>query len=187
VATCGDKIKERNTQQKTMWKNINVSGQSAVPTVLERCPFAAMCITRRLNGNLVVLQVGPETKGKQLEPELFWLDVDPSYQQKARKKGNTCDRVAFGKMDYFAYGISVLHRHSSRKFDFTFKQFDTRLFTAITTDKGSRCYMRSNGLLAEINHMHLHDKVGLVPSVEYVELRGKAGGQDFYEKITVGR
>jgi len=74
-------------------------------------PDAAFVISRSKNANIVVYQARRASGGREgplaldRPLDIFWLDVDPAYQRKARAAGRATDRVELSAMEKsMAYG-----------------------------------------------------------------------------------
>lgn len=77
-------------------------GILAISHVKRLAPTVFACLARNKNGNLVVMEAD-EKKGV----EFYWLDLEPSYKEAARKTGRVHDREEFGRLDHIAYGHTV--------------------------------------------------------------------------------
>ena len=76
-------------------------GILAISHVKRLAPTVFACLARNKNGNLVVMEAD-EKQGVSF----YWLDLEPSYREAARKAGKKHDRDEFGRLDHIAYGYT---------------------------------------------------------------------------------
>jgi hypothetical protein len=77
----------------------NVKGIGAIPHIKRAAPGVFCCLARSTNGNIVVMEADKVTG-----IHFYWLDLEPSYKDAARKKNRVNDRDEFGRLDHIAYG-----------------------------------------------------------------------------------
>ncbi len=79
-------------------------------------PYLAFVIEKSTNQNVVCyagnIQYDPDTNQKVFRPDfpidIFWMDIDPEYQQRARASGRSNDRVELSWVERkMAYGFRL--------------------------------------------------------------------------------
>jgi hypothetical protein len=149
----------------------NVNGKVAVPHIYTHCSNMFAAIVRNKNGNVVVLE-GLVANNSKLEGiDTYWLDLEPSYMDAARKRGRAHDRDEFGFWDKQAYG-STFKRISDTRLQVTMNQVPDKNITVALEKNGVNAYVTLYGELCRLNYIYVHDvfTLGIVPKVEYVEI-----------------
>ena len=154
----------------------------------------AFVIERSLNKNVVVYEgLIDDTTGKLKEDkpmDVYWLDLDPAYVEKNRKKGKMHDRDELNYIDKtMAYGISFkpVPDQDDESYEVTLVALPSKkvilklvdgLPKAITDINGKKCYMEN---------IYVETKQGWtgLPKVVHVLVKGKTvdGGEVQEEKI----
>lgn len=151
---------------------IHKHGVAAMKDIYKIKPNVFLMIDRRLNGNLVVYEA-VVAQGAMEKIDVYWLDLDPKYKARARKRGRMHDRDEFCKMDHYAYGITVTHQ-AKTMWEFHFKRFPSQKFSVrLEQDGNTRCYTQIDDVEHKVHHVHIEDKPALGflwPTVAYVEM-----------------
>jgi len=161
-------------------------------------PHLAFWIGKNTNQNVVCYRgrvlYDPNTNRSGFDPEMpidvFWMDIDPTYQQRARAEGRENDRVELSWHERkMAYGIQThmdpqdpdqivgqLHTCPERPIRFHYDRNQDRVVA----------YMHINNQPCVLHHIHLHlgdsaASSGLLNSMffwrqftpEWIELHGR--------------
>ena len=134
-----------------------------------------MVLERKHNRNQVVMEAVVDAKHNITDIQMYWNDVDPAYQAKARKKGIMTDRAEFTKMDYFAYGIKTRIVQPSI-WEFSFTRLSNWIFTVVSSDKGTVAIMPGH---IEVQKVFIEDyKVLGIPKVKHIIVTGRTEDRD---------
>jgi hypothetical protein len=154
-------------------------------------PNLMFVICRNKNANTVCYEAvkeGDKLGGAAIQ--VYWLDIEPSYVEAARKKGKMDDRVELNVIEKkMAYGCSATASTTTPgEYSVKLVAFPKRLGTLKLAADGTTpvMYMEINGqqcVLKKIFVQAVDRMIGL-PKVEYIELFGvDADGNAAQERL----
>ena len=153
----------------------DTKGANAIPHVYKQCPNVFGIFVRNKNGNIVVMEALTNSNGSIDKIESYWLDLEPSYRDAARKGGRKHDREEFGMFDNRGYGHTIKDTSDDRKkFIIYMNQLPRVPITIASESNGVNAYVTLKGELCRLEYIYVHDQttLGLFPTVEYIEVHG---------------
>jgi len=142
-------------------------------------PHVLFFIARSKNKNIVVYEAILESDSSGLKKdkpiEVYWLDLDPAYQEKKRKKGITSDREELGSIEkQFAYGVSWTV--DGNKYHLKLVALPDRAVSLVwdAATKSAHCLIPINGKSAWLERVYVDSTdsfIGL-PKVNFVIIEG---------------
>lgn len=147
-------------------------------------PNLLMTLSRNKNQNFVCYQAQLHRDRMHFQAKdpvaVFWLDIEPSYQAAARRKGRSSDRCELNFIERSqAYGVTTTPRgshHAGRPTEFALAlvAFRQRPFTLRVVDGVPRLIGKIAGERAVLQRVHVqaHDRFLMLPAVECVFLVG---------------
>ena len=156
-------------------------------------PTIAFIIERSLNKNVVVYEGLVDEGTKQLRTDkpldVYWLDLDPIYQEKNRKKGKTTDRDDLNMIERnMAYGVKCeAIEGEGGAYEMTLVALPKRKGILKMVDGVPKALMEINGQQCYLQSIFVHSKQGMIglPKVVYVLVKGVsiASGKEQEERI----
>ena len=145
-------------------------GNAAIHHVYKHNSNVCLVVSRKHNGNLVVLEAILNKQREIVNIDTFWLDVDPAYRKPRRAKHIVHDRVELTSFDKIAYDLKILQK-DPQCWQFKFKKCK-KVLLACVTKNGVSCFMKKQGELYKIHHLHIQDRtiLGMLPTVDYVQI-----------------
>lgn len=147
-------------------------GREAIRDVYKHNPNVFLVISRKLNGNLVVLEAELDNQRHLTKISEFWLDLDPAYVEKARKQGRLHDREEMTTFDLIAYSFTVEEKLSPTQWVLVFDKYKKKRLLISVHEKGVSCYCKQNSEMYKIFTFHIVDRtvMGMLPKVDFVEV-----------------
>lgn len=158
-----------------------------------------MTLTRNKNQNFVCYQASLQRGGRYLAAKdpinVFWMDIEPSYQAAARKAGRTHDRCALNWIERKqAYGVTAVRRCGSAaqptEFAISVAALPKRAFALRVVDGEPRLIGTIAGQRGVLQRVHVNEVEGfMVPTVVSVFLVGNSlmSGSLLVEEIKHGK
>lgn len=149
-----------------------LSGPEAIRDVYAHNRNVFLVISRKYNGNLVVLEAILNDRREITDIEMFWLDVDPAYVQVARKNGRLHDREELTSLDLVAYGFDLVNKINPTQWVIHFRKYPKKDLLISVTETGTSSFSKKNGEMYKLFSFHIFDTtvLGVLPTVEYVEI-----------------
>lgn len=140
-------------------------------------PNILFIIERSVNKNIVVYE-GIIKNGQFVDNNpciVYWMDIDPEFVAKARKKGKTSDRVELNILEKnMAYGLRSVP-NGDGTYQITLMAFPDRIITLRVSEEGTPvAIVDINGTRARLNKIYVkctYKMFGL-PNVKYIYLEG---------------
>lgn len=157
-------------------------------------PTICFVIERSLNKNVVVYEgLVDEDDSKQLRKDkpmdVYWLDLDPAYQEKKRKKGILTDRDELNMIERnMAYGVQCKPKEGEEgAYVMTLVALPKRTGILKMVDGVPKALMTINGQQCYLQSIFVHSKQGMIglPKVVYVLVKGVSvkSGEEQEERI----
>lgn len=163
-------------------------GKDAVAEILRQAPNVFCVVCRRRNGN-VVLYEGLHQSGA-LKVDHYWLELEPSYMERARSGGRAHDRCEMSKLDNIAYGYESKTLRPGQKIQLRLQQLPNHPFIVTKRRHNGQervdAYIRVKNRLLKVKWVWIEDDGNLWPRVSYVDLHcedARQGGT-VVERIT---
>ena len=107
-------------------------GIQAIPTIYNTCNNVFLVVARKKNGNVVVYEGVLDNKRNLKRIDIYWLDLEPSYRQKARKSGRRHDRSSLKKIDKLGYDMYVTKKITPQKWEIQFKVYKQKMIVMVS-------------------------------------------------------
>mmetsp|Transcript_20388 Transcript_20388/g.49989 ORF Transcript_20388/g.49989 Transcript_20388/m.49989 type:complete len:173 (-) Transcript_20388:286-804(-) len=156
-------------------------------------PTVAFIIERSLNKNVVVYEGLVDEDTSQLRKDkpmdVYWLDLDPAYQEKNRKKGKMTDRDELNMIERnMAYGVKCEPiKGEEGAYTMTLVALPQRKGILKMVDGLPKATMEINGQQCYLQSIFVHSKQGMIglPKVVYVLVNGVSieSGEEQQERI----
>lgn len=127
-------------------------------------------IGRSKNKNVIVVYGDHNPSGQLLGISTFWLELEPSYQRKARQKGIKHDRVELSRTEQAAFDIKVQELQAGIKFQINVNRLPHPIFVFKRAGKRPLAVCRIKGKSCIIQRVWV-ELQGL--RIRYIELFGK--------------
>jgi hypothetical protein len=152
--------------------SIPTKGLQAVPEIMSANSNVFLVIARRKNGNVMVYEAVLNKSREITGIDSYWLDLEPSYQRKSRKKGKKDDREELSVLDHFAYGIKVIQHISKTRWEVMFKQYSQKMIIVVCSTGVSLYRKGKNKNLQKVESFFLHDRaiLNLLPTVDSIDV-----------------
>lgn len=151
-------------------------GLEALNTIQKYGNNVFLVIGRKKNGNVMVYEIRRnQQNGDFTHIDFYWLDLDPSYRAKARGKGKTHDRDEVSKLEKIYYGMSIVRKMNSQKWEVKFDQYPQKMILIINSKGKPTLYRKSSSNdIQEVTSMFVQDRCVLnsLPVVDAVFLIG---------------
>ena len=134
-------------------------------------------LVRNKNGNVVVME-GLVAQERLQSISFYWLDLEPSYRQQARRKGKPHDRDEFSMWDHKAYGFTET-RVSPTRIDITLNQLPQYVIRVEYRDRRVVGHVTYEGQTYTLVCIKVEEGTGWIPRVARILARVKDGrGQE---------
>jgi hypothetical protein len=151
--------------------SLTTHGINAHKSIQHRAPNVLFSISRSRNGNVVVYE-GITKNKKIIGVDAYWLNIDPVFKAKARKRGITHDREGLSVFDRIAYGYSLESNKNGSKV-LKLRQCPEHKLLLMYHNGQARAYGRFQNNDIMISHIHVIEDGKLWPSVTSVMIYGK--------------
>lgn len=147
-------------------------GKAAVYQILEEAPNVFCVVCRRRNGNVVLYE--GLSQGGALNVDHYWLELEPSYMERARAAGRGHDRCEMTKLDNIAYGYEAKSLKPGEKIQLTLQQLPNHPFIVTKRRKNGKdrvdAFIRVKNRLLKVHWVWIEDDGNLWPRVSYIDL-----------------
>jgi len=147
-------------------------GAHAIRKIYSLNKQVCLCIARNLNGNVMVYKVGLDKDCHITGVDMFWLDLEPSFVEAARKARRSHDRDEPCQIDHMVYGIDIVKRESSTTWQVKFKQFPQLMTIHAFPDRSVSLYrVGKNTHRQKVFSFFIHTRMVLgIPKVDQIDL-----------------
>jgi hypothetical protein len=147
-------------------------GVAAIPTVYAQNSNVFLVVARKKNGNVMVYEAVLDANRNISNINSFWLDLEPSYKQNARKRGRLHDVDELSKIDYFGYGVEIIRKITSQKWEIQFNQYKQKMVIKVH-ETGVSLYRKGlKDEVQKVHHLFLHDRqvLNMLPTVDSIDV-----------------
>jgi hypothetical protein len=152
----------------------NLRGAAAVKRIyhVNKGVFGVLC--RNMNGNVVVMEALLENHAIR-QIDLYWLELEPSYREKARLQGRLHDRDDMSIFDLQAYGHDIHIYDQGRRATLIMNQLKQYPIRILVHKGIPHAYVNDKRL----RYIHVNDTVNSVgwPIVTSVDIHVKSKGK----------
>lgn len=157
-------------------KHQNFTGVEAIPHLLKMNPRIFCILARKRNGNLVIFE-GNVENNQLVGITHYWLELEPSFMERARKRGRLHDRDEMSMFDDYAYGYVDKCIKKGKKFSVIMKHVASRpMVVVLGKNKEGKnevnAYLKLGGILSKMEYIWVADDGKLWPKVTHVDVFG---------------
>lgn len=147
-------------------------GSAASSYIYSQCSNVFLVIARNVNGNVMVYEAILDNKRNLEKIDIYWLDIDPKYRANSRKSGKNNDKLRISKLDEFGYGVEIIRKLNTQKWEIKFKQFPEKMIVRVHANNVALYRKDSKGKIQKVHHLLLHARVllNVLPTVEKIDI-----------------